>query len=386
MDETKPTRQPGIFALFLFAVLTAVEVLTLGSVYQLHILPLPWLLLAVGVMGLVTLCVFRLLFRSRRMAAVQQFFGCVLSLCAVGGCLVGAFAVYLLEDTFHAVVDPSIGTVGDTPLNPTEEPFAVYLSGSDTRSSSLNKSRSDVNIIAVVNPADKQVLLVNTPRDYYVSNPAGSGAKDKLTHCGLHGVANSAGALSELYGVPIAYTAQINFKGFETLVDAMGGITVRSEHAFTTSIGGYRIAVGENNLNGAQALAFARERSRLPDGDNGRGRNQMQVVTAMIRRLTSGNLLTNYKTVMSSLEGMFTTSMPAATMSRLIRMQLTDMAQWEIYSYAVTGTNGKSGTWSTGNTKVYVMYPDEASVSHAENLMETVLRGERLTAADVGAE
>ena len=365
---------------FFYALLWAVEALTLAALYRLQLLPLPWLLLMTGGMGLADLLLYALLFGYSQPSV--RWWGCGLCLLAVTACLTGAYAGYLLEDTIRAVVDPTIGTTDAHPHNPTEEPFAVYLSGSDTRSTALTKSRSDVNILAVVDPAEKQILLVNTPRDYYLPNPAGNGAKDKLTHCGLYGVGNSAQALSVLYGIPIAYTAQINFKGFELLVDSMGGIPVTSEHAFTTSVGGYPIAAGENLLTGAQALAFARERSRLPDGDNGRGRNQMQVITGMIRRLTTGNLLTNYKTVMSNLEGMFTTSMPAATMSRLIRMQLTDLARWEVYTYAVTGSNGQATTWSTGRTKVYVMYPDEATVTRASSLMKQVLRGERLSPLD----
>ena len=62
------------------------------------------------------------------------------------------------------------------------EPFVVYISGSDTRSKVLKSSRSDVNILAVINPRTKQILLVNTPRDYYIGNPAGNDALDKLTH------------------------------------------------------------------------------------------------------------------------------------------------------------------------------------------------------------
>ena len=384
MNERQGQSRPGIFSIFLFAVMGAVEVMTLVSLLELRVLPGAWALLLCGVLGLLTLWVYRLLFHGRRCLGLRRFFGSALSLCLAAVCLAGSFASYLLGDMFNSVVDTSLNTTLTQPEDPSEEPFAVYLSGSDTRSSSLTKSRSDVNIIAVVNPAGKQVLLINTPRDYYVSNPAGGGAKDKLTHCGLYGAANSAQALSELYGVPIAYTAQINFKGFETLIDAMGGITVTSEYAFTTTVGGYKIQAGTNTLTGAQALAFARERSHLKDGDNGRGRNQMEVIRGMIKALSSGNLLANYRTVLSSLEGMFTTSMPASTMTRLIRMQLTDMAGWEVFSYAVTGTDGTATAYSSGSTKLYVMYPDGAAVAKATALMETVLNGQLLTEDDLG--
>ena len=160
------------------------------------------------------------------------------------------------------------------------KPFILYISGSDTRSKVLDISRSDVNILMAVNPQAKQVLLLNTPRDYYVKNPAGSGAYDKLTHLGIYGLDCSMKGLGNLYGVDVDYYAQINFTGFETLIDAIGGITVNSDEAF--SAGGYDFVEGPNEMNGAKALAFARDRHHQASGDNARGKHQMMVIEAMI--------------------------------------------------------------------------------------------------------
>lgn len=52
-----------------------------------------------------------------------------------------------------------------------KEPFTVYISGIDVYGDVSETSRSDVNIIAVVNPQTHQILLVTTPRDYYVPIP-----------------------------------------------------------------------------------------------------------------------------------------------------------------------------------------------------------------------
>lgn len=130
----------------------------------------------------------------------------------------------------------------------TTDPFVVYISGSDTRTLTLTTSRSDVNILAVVNPSTKQVLLINTPRDYYVDTAASAGAKDKLTHCGMYGIDCSMATLGNLYDEHVDYYVQINFNGFKTLVDAVGGITVESEKAFRTSEGGFYINQGTNQL------------------------------------------------------------------------------------------------------------------------------------------
>lgn len=262
--------------------------------------------------------------------------------------------------------------------NKIEEPFIVYLSGSDTRSNVLTKSRSDVNILAVVNPKTKQVLLVNTPRDYYVPNPAGNGALDKLTHCGIYGVECSMEALSSLYHHPVDYYAQINFTGFETLIDAIGGITIYSEKG-----DGVMLRPGENHMNGRQALKFARERYSYAGGDNARGQHQMQVIEAVIDKLTSGSIITNYSEILDSLQGMFVTSMPSDVLSAYIKMQLSDMAHWDVFSYAVTGSGASRIPYSMPGTYASVMIPHQETVDHASQLIGQILNNQVLTEADI---
>ena len=266
----------------------------------------------------------------------------------------------------------------------TTDPFVVYISGSDTRNLKLTTSRSDVNILAVVNPSTKQVLLINTPRDYYVDTAASAGAKDKLTHCGMYGIDCSMATLGNLYDEHVDYYVQINFNGFKTLVDAVGGITVESEKAFRTSEGGFYINRGTNQLNGTVALSYVRERKSFADGDNSRGRHQMQAIEALIKKISSGTtVLSNYSAIMDSMSGMFTTSMSSEDISALVKMQLSDLASWNVKSYAVTGTGGSSTTYSMPTKRSYVMYPDEVQVKYAEQLVNKVVEGQILTDADL---
>ena len=264
------------------------------------------------------------------------------------------------------------------------DPFVIYLSGSDTRNQKLATSRSDVNILMIVNPETKQALLINTPRDYYIPNPvSSSGTKDKLTHCGIYGIECSMEALAKLYDVEVDYYAQINFTGFETLIDAIGGVTVYSDVAFNTA-DKYHINAGENHLDGKQALSFARERKRLAGGDNARGQNQMKVIKAVIAKMTSGTtIISNYSEIMASLEGMFATSLPMDEISSLVKMQLEDMAQWNVQTYAVTGYNGSDYTYSAPGSKLYVMYPNEEDVAKAQGLIDTIFADGILTEADI---
>ncbi len=272
----------------------------------------------------------------------------------------------------------------EIPRTITNAPFAVYISGSDTRSSYLpTRTRSDVNILSIVNPVTKQVLLLNTPRDYYVPNPAGGGTRDKLTHCGIYGVDCSIEALENLYGVQIDYNARINFTGFETLIDAIGGITVYADSGFST-VGGTYVGAGENYMNGKEALAFARERYHVAGGDNGRGKNQMKVITAVIKKLTSGTtILTNYSQILASLQGMFATSMSMDDISSLVKMQLTDLASWDIHSFAVTGKTGSAVTYSAPGQNLSVMFVNDELVAKASELVHKVMDGQILTKDDI---
>lgn len=270
------------------------------------------------------------------------------------------------------------------PPSVTNTPFVVYISGSDTRSTKLYaKTRSDVNILAVINPNTHQVLLLNTPRDYYVQNPAGGGAMDKLTHCGVYGIDCSVEALEILYDIPIEYYAQINFTGFETLIDAIGGVTVYADQSFSAGVD-YYFQEGENTLDGKAALSFARERYHVSGGDRGRGKNQMKVISAVIKKMTSGaTVISRYSEILESLEGMFTTSFPMEDVNKLIKMQLDEMPSWEIYSFAVSGRTGSDRNYSMPGLYASVMYQDKELVAQASELVKRVLANEEITNEDV---
>ena len=295
--------------------------------------------------------------------------------------------IRILSTMSMEFLEEAVETTAPTETLPPEEnitntPFIVYISGSDTRSKLLTVSRSDVNILMVVNPVSKQVLLLNTPRDYYVPNPAGNGRLDKLTHCGIYGVECSVEALEGLYDLEIDYYGQVNFTGLETLVDAVGGITVYSDQAFSAR--GVYIYVGENNLNGAQALDFCRERYHVAGGDNGRGKNQMKVIKAVIEKMTTGTtVISKYSSILKSLEGMFQTSISTEEISMLVKMQLDDMASWNVNTFAVTGSGGSEKTYSMPGAYAYVMYPNESVVDYASQLVDRVLAGEILTEEDM---
>ena len=286
------------------------------------------------------------------------------------------------QQGLSALDNVTSGLVTGTEANKiTKEPFVVYLSGVDNRGELTEKARSDVNILAVVNPSTKRVALIHTPRDYYV-DLAGTNSKDKLTHAGLYGVETSMATLGNLYGVNVDQYLRINFAGFISIIDAIGGVDVYSDQAFT-SVGspGYydptTFAEGWNHLDGKSALAFARERHAFKTGDIQRGINQMKVIDAMANKLKSPALLMSFSKLMDAAADCFVTSFSQEQISALVRMQLGDLASWDIQSYTVTGSGAKSSKcYSAKGQSLYVMKPDENSVNEAKALIAAVLGGE----------
>lgn len=269
------------------------------------------------------------------------------------------------------------------PAEKTEEPeqvnddrvFAMYISGIDSRKGLIAKSRSDVNIIAVANVDTRQVLLVSTPRDYYVPLPISNGIPDKLTHAGIYGIDVSMGTLEMLYGIDIDYYFRVNFSGFEKIIDALGGVTVDSDVSF--SAGNYSFSKGKNTLNGEAALAFARHRYSFASGDRQRGKNQMAVIKAVIEKAISPSLLTNYADIMQSVSGSFETSMPYDVIAELVRDQLDKGGSWNVVTCSVDGTGATKIPYSM-STGAYVMIPDQATVDAAIEKINQVKNGEIL--------
>lgn len=254
--------------------------------------------------------------------------------------------------------------------------FTLYISGIDTRGAMTAKSRSDVNIIATINTKTKQVLLVSTPRDYYVPLSISNGTPDKLTHAGIYGINVCMDTLGMLYDMDINYYFRLNFGGFVNIIDALGGITVNSDYDFDSgNITGYHFNQGENFVNGEQALVFARERYAFTEGDRQRGRNQMAVIEGVINKALSPDLLKNYTSVLSGIEGSFETNVPYDLLASLVRDQLNGGGSWNVVSYSVDGTGDTQKPYSMSQ-KAYVMVPDYTTVDKAKELMAQVRNGD----------
>lgn len=256
-----------------------------------------------------------------------------------------------------------------------DDTFTVYISGIDVYGAIETNSRSDVNIIAVVNPKSHQILLVTTPRDYYVEIPGISGGqKDKLTHAGIYGVDASMATLGALYNTDMDFYARVNFTSLITMIDALGGVDVYSEQAFTTK-DGYNVVQGMNHFNGEQALSFSRERYNLDGGDFQRGKNQQAVITAMIKKAVSPAILMGANGILESISGNVDTNMSSQQMQTLIKNQLANPAPWNIKSMAAEGTGDSQYCYSSSDALLYVTQPDYNSIENIKSAIESVKEG-----------
>ena len=373
-----PKKEPSAEApkrgMILLVVQAVLSVAALIQLWRTQMLPVLYLVLLAALLVLLWLLVKR--------CQEYKVPGIVSRVFSVFLCAAMALGCVWAQQGLSALGSMTSGLLTGAEANQiTKEPFVVYLSGVDNRGELTEKARSDVNILAVVNPKTKRVALVNTPRDYYV-DLAGTDSKDKLTHAGLYGVETSMATLGNLYGVNVEHYIRINFAGFINIIDAIGGVDVYSDQAFT-SVGspGYydptTFAEGWNHLDGKSALAFARERHAFASGDIQRGINQMKVIDAMVNKLKSPALLMGFSKLMDAAADCFVTSLSQDQITALVRMQLSDLASWDIQSCSVTGTSGKSSKcYSAKGQSLYVMKPDENSVNEAKALIASVLDGE----------
>ena len=366
--------QPPKRGKILLIVQAILSVLALVQLWRTQMLPVLYLVILAALLALLWLLVKR----------CQEYNvpGKVARVFSVFLCAAMALGCFWAQQGLSALGSMTSGLLTGAEANKiTKEPFVIYLSGVDTRGELTENARSDVNILAAVNPVTKRVALINTPRDYYV-DLAGTDSKDKLTHAGLYGVETSMATLGNLYGVNVDHYIRINFAGFISIIDALGGVDVYSDQAFT-SVGspGYydptTFVEGWNHLDGKAALAFARERHAFASGDIQRGINQMKVIDAMLNKIKSPALLMGFSKIMDAAADCFVTSFSQDQISALVRMQLSDFAEWDIESYTVTGTSSSSTKcYSAKGQKLYVMKPDDASVSKAREMIASVLGGE----------
>lgn len=262
----------------------------------------------------------------------------------------------------------------------TSKPFNVLISGSDTRGGFDENGRSDVIMIATVNPKTHTILLTSVPRDFYVTTACDAGdgcmqgALDKITHTGIHGTNTTKRTVEQLLGIEINYTFKVGFDTVTDLVDALGGVDVNVEPGYATTNSLYSVHEGINHLNAEQALAFARDRYSYTEGDRQRTKNQQQVLMGIVKEATKPSVITNYAAIMDTMANTFSTTMSNEEITDLIKYQLNNNPTWKMEQYMVDGTGDTLMCAELGDA-ASVMVPDQSTVKMAKDKINAVLAG-----------
>lgn len=261
--------------------------------------------------------------------------------------------------------------------------FVVYISGEDSYSDEVNEtSRSDVNMLMVVNLKTRNILLLSIPRDYYIKINS-KGAYDKLTHISLYGSEEAADSIGSLLDVDVDYYVKFNFTTFMKATEYLLPLDVYSDYDFTTSVYDktigdcYTFSKGYNHItNGKMALQFVRARKNFSEGDRQRGVNQSRFLRAVINKASTPSVLLKYNKILDSLEGTFLTNIDNKSIVNIIKYILNHNGKFNVYSLSLDGYDAHRSTYSGGSQALYVMIPNTNTIEKASVAIKAVLNGE----------
>src|SRR5690554_1673548 len=193
------------------------------------------------------------------------------------------------------------------------DPLSFLLMGVDARAA--DRGRTDTLMVLTVNPNDNSMKMLSIPRDTR-TEIIGRGFNDKINHAyAFGGPEMSINTVENFLDIPIDYFVTVNMEGFKEIVDALGGVSVENDFAFSQS--GYTFEEGELFLNGDQALAYSRMRKQDPRGDFGRNDRQRKVVFGMIDSGAQISNLTKTGPILQSLGNNVTTNLSFDEMMKI---------------------------------------------------------------------
>lgn len=218
------------------------------------------------------------------------------------------------------------------------EPFNLYISGTDSYGEIDMVGRSDVNLLLSIDPKNRRILMTTIPRDSYLRIAGGGYDEyDKFTHSGIYGIDSSIQTLEQTFDTTINYYIKVNFSSLINMVDAMDHVDVVNLQGFKPVFSDEYFPRGILRVNGKQALHFARERKSLNEGDYERGRNHMRLLEAMIKRATSPSIILNYDKLLDVSVDSMDTNIPYNTIMDIINNQIEDDRDWTIIKEDLKG-------------------------------------------------
>lgn len=240
----------------------------------------------------------------RRALTVVLICGLVIALMAFGGLwfLTERYAgnIARIPDVFTGL-DPRQRPAPATPASGEDEaPLTFLLVGSDSRSdepttgdaatAGPGSQRSDVLMLLRLSADRREAFALSFPRDSYVPVPGYGTTKINAAYS-YGGPTLLVQTVEQLTNIRIDHFLSVDFVGFKAITDALGGVDVRV--AEQTGAFGVTFTKGVNHLDGDEALAYVRQRYRLPNGDLDRVQRQQNYLRAVMATVLRDNLLTD---------------------------------------------------------------------------------------------
>lgn len=222
-----------------------------------------------------------------------------------------------------------------------QDPFSVLLLGVDEREG--DAGRSDTIVVMTVNPTQQSTKMVSIPRDTY-TEIIGRDTKDKINHAyAFGGTTMALASVESLLDIPIDYIATINMEGFESIIDAVGGILIVNELDFY--VDDYVFPKGEIQLDGESALIYVRMRQEDPRGDFGRQDRQKKVIEGVLRKGASLTGLMNYKSIFNALGDNVRTNMTFDEMTDVQKNYRSALGEVEQFHFQDGNGQRMNGIW-----------------------------------------
>ncbi len=173
------------------------------------------------------------------------------------------------------------------PAKSTDGSYYVGIFGSDARKGET-ASRSDVTMLARIDPDKGVVDLVSVPRDTMIDMGEHGTQKINAAYA-FGGPSEAVKTLSTFAGVPITHYVEVHFDELKDVVNELGGIEVSVPEGFYSDTSGLTIEKGEQTLDGDEALAFARERHAVSGGDFSRAQAQRMIIEAIVEKILAAS-------------------------------------------------------------------------------------------------
>lgn len=239
--------------------------------------------------------------RRRTLRAVLLSAGMVVLVVVLVIAGLGLWLRHSLGSGLETIADPFAGIATRAPHQRVEgdqQPATnILVLGSDSRISAGDPSqweagaqRTDALMIMQISGDRKDVSVVSIPRDTWVDIPGHGQAKINAAYA-YGGTSLTIQTVEALTGIRIHHVAIADFESFTTLTDEIGGVTIDLKEPQT--LAGTDFQAGPQQLNGAQALAYARERDSLPGGDFDRVKRQQAWMRAIVKQIFSNGTLSS---------------------------------------------------------------------------------------------